>query len=305
MKSGELLLQWLTHVREGSWNMFRRAQSAVDAPEDEDDAARTRRMRVCLSDMGHVEFFIGGGNRWRTFAPLLGGVGETTCAVLSGGRTDRLIESLANSSGNEGCHVEASEVTDGPDSIQVIGPAESFGRVAAGAGLRYVPDLALAVCAAVEPIESVLASAASGAAPTNWSVRSFDLGSLRWVDGLLPNAAYEYSSRYGARRYYVRGPRAALLRLDKRKAVYAAAHLNRVPLISYDEQERRLVVPRGAPLPDEMARAAAACRGALAAVEYGQLMYDGVPPAVAGVLMVAAGQRPPEPHWISKRRSAG
>lgn len=305
MKRGELLLQWLTHVGEGSWNTFRRALSAVYAPEDDHDPALARRMRACLSDLGHVQFFIAGGNRWRTFAPLLGGVRETTRAVLSGGRNDRLIESLAQASGNQGCHVESSEVTDGLDSIQVVGPAESFGRVAEGAGLRYVSDLVLALCADVEPIESVLASATSGAAPANWSVRSFDLGLLSWVDGLLPHAAYEYSSRYGARRYYVRGPKASLLRLDKRKAVYAAAHLNRVPLLSYDEREHRLVVPMGAPLPDEMARAAAASRGALAAVEFGHFVYEGVRPTVAGVLMVAAGQPPPEPYWISKRRRAG
>lgn len=303
MTRGELLLQWLTHVREGSWTAFRRSLFALDAPDDEDDAALARRMRGCLSDMGHVDFFIGGGNRWRTFAPLLGGVGDAASAVLSGGRTNKLIETLASSSATEGCRIEASEVSDGPDSIQVKGPSESFARVAFGAGLGYVPDLALALCAALEPIESVLASATRGAAPTNWSVQSFDLGLLKWVDGLLPNTAYEYSSRYGARRYYIRWPRATLLRLDKRQAVYAAAHLNRVALLSYNAQDRRLAVPRGAPLPDEMARAATAGRGALATVEYGRLVYGGVSPAVAGALMVGAGQRPPEPHWSSEGRS--
>ncbi len=303
MTRGELLLQWLTHVREGSWTAFRRALSALDAPEDEDDAALARRMRVCLSDMGHVDFFIGGGNRWRTFAPLLGGVGEATSAVLSGGRTNRLVETLAISSAAEGCCIEASEVSDGPDSIQVKGPSGSLARVASDAGLGYVPDLALALCAALEPIESALASATPGAAPTNWSVQSFDLGLLRWVEGVLPHTAYEYSSRYGARRYYIRGPRETLLRLDKRKAVYAAAHLNRVALVEYEPQDRRLAVPRGAPLPDEMARAASAGRGALADVEYGRLVYRGVSRAVAGALMVCAGQRPPEPHWISDGRS--
>jgi hypothetical protein len=61
----------------------------------------------------------------------------------------------------------------------------------------------------------------------------------------------------------------------------------------------------GAPLPEAMARAAAACSGAPAALEDNRLVYGGVPPAVAGVLMLAAGLRPPEPHWLPEERSAG
>ncbi|HEV8650570.1 MAG TPA: hypothetical protein VG276_14465 [Actinomycetes bacterium] len=151
MTRGELLLHWLTHVREGSWATFRRALSAVEAPDDE-SAATAGRMRTRLSEMAHVEFFIDGGNRWRTFAPVLGGLCEPSRAVLSGGRTPRLVDALARSCEKEGCRIEASETHDGPDSIRVAGPAEAFGGAAAGAGLRYVPGLASALCAALEPI---------------------------------------------------------------------------------------------------------------------------------------------------------
>jgi hypothetical protein len=304
MTKGELLLHWLTHVGEGSWATFRKALFAVGAPEDEGPAALAGRMRIQLSEMGHVEFFIGGGNRWRTFAPLLGGLGEPTRAILSGGRTPHLVDALARSSETAGCRIEASETPDGPDNIRVAGPPEAFGGAAAGVGLRYVPDLAGALCAALGPIPAVLGSAAPGAAPTNWSVRSFDLRTLRWVDGLLPDTAYEYRSRYGGLRHYVRGPRHALLLLDRRRAVYAAAYINRVALVSYDEGDRRLIVPKGAPLPEAMARAAAACAGAPAADADSHLVYGAVRPAIAGVLMAAAGQRPPEPRWLPEERSA-
>jgi hypothetical protein len=304
MTNGELLLQWLTHVREGSWATFRRALSAVE-PADEESAAAARRLRTRLSEMAHVEFFIDGGNRWRTFAPLLGGLCEPSGAVLSGGRTPILVDALARSSENAGCQIEILETSDGPDAVRVSGRPEAIHRSARDAGLRYVPGLANVLSGTLEPIPTALRSAVPGAAPTNWSVRSFDLRSLRWVEGLLPDTAYEYRSRHGGIRHYVRGPRHALLLLDRRTAVYAAAYLNRVALPSYDERERCLTVPMGAPLPEAMARVAAACSGTSAIARNNHLFYGGVPSAVAGVLMLVAGLRPPEPHWLQEERSKG
>jgi hypothetical protein len=300
---GELLLHWLTHVREGSWSTFRRALSAVEAAGD-DPGPTAVRMSARLSERAHVEFFVDGGNRWRTFAPLLGGLCEPSTAVLTGGRTPRLVDALARSCEQEGGRIEVREMPEGPDMIRVAGPQETIRRVATGAGLHNVPALASALCAALEPITAALGSAIPGAPPINWSVRSFDLEALRWVDELLPHTAYEYRSRHGGLRHYVRGAKHMLLELDRRNAVYAAAYLNRVGLISYEEEERRLIVPRGAPLPEATARAVAACSGDPAAEEYGRIIYGSVPPAIAGVVLTTAGQRPPEPHWMSEQRSA-
>ena len=303
MTKGELLLNWLTHVSEGSWATFRRGLFALEA-EDDDDAATARRMRSHLSEMAHVEFFIDGSNRWRTFAPLLSGLSQPPQAVMCGGRTPRLVQALARSCETNGCTIEASEVTDGPDRISVVGPPGALRRAAQGAALSYVGDLASALSSELAPMTAVLGSAPAGAAPTNWSLRSFDLRELRWVDGLLPDTAYEYRSRHGGLRHYVRGPGRALLSLDRRMAVYAAAHMNRIPLLSYDAGHRKLMVPKGAPLPDTYARVAAACAGAPGVEEGGQIIYGDVPPRVAGVLMLAAGQRPPEPNWMAGDPSA-
>lgn len=303
MTNGDLLLHWLTHVREGSWPTFRRALTAVD-PEDEEPGTTARRMRTRLSEMAHVDFFVGGSNRWRTFAPLLGGLCEPSCAVLGGGRTPHLVEALVGSCEKEGCRIEVSEVPDGPDSIRVTGPPEAVAPATDSVGVTYVPNFARALCSVVEQIPAVIGSAPPSAAPTNWSVRSFDLEAMRWVEGLLPDTAYEYRSRHGGLRHYVRGPRRALLQVDRDSAVYAAAYMNRIALLSYEEGPKRLAVPSGAPMPDAMARVAAACLGAPAAHEDGRLVYGGVPTAVAGSLMVAAGQRPPEPNWLSEERRA-
>ena len=304
MTKGELLLYWLTHVREGSWPSFRRALQAVEAGDEQ--LIDVGKLRRDLSELAHVEFFINGTNRWQTFAPLLGGLcASSGVAVLCGGRTPRLVETLARSCDREGCLIHVSEASDSPDQIQVTGLPEAVSQVARDAEISYVPNLAAALSTRLEPIQVSIRTAAPGAAPINWSVRSFDLHTLRWVDGLLPNTAYEYQSRHGERRYYVRASRHALHQLDRRTAVYAAGHFNQLALLSYNEETKRLVAPWGVPLPEAMARVAAACSGCPATAHEGRLVYDGVPAVIAGLLMAAAGQRPPDPHWLSEERSPG
>jgi hypothetical protein len=290
----------MTYVREGSWTSFRRALAAVEV--DDETAVSTGRITTRLSEMAHARFFIDGGNRWHVFAPLLGGLSETSQAVLSGGRTPRLVDELTRSCKTEGCDLRIAESPDGPDSIHVTGRLENLARAARGAGIHYLPHFARTLCAQLRPIAGVLSSAAPGAPPTNWSVRSFDLQAFRWVDGLLPDAAYEYRSRHGGLRHFVRGPMHALLELDRRQSVYAAAYLNRVALVSYDQEQRTLSVPRGAPFPEAMARAAASCSGTPALEHDNRLVYRDVPSSVAGVLMAASGQRPPKPRWLSNER---
>ncbi len=304
MTNGELLLYWLTHVREGSWPSFRHALQAVEAVGEQ--PINVGKMRSQLSELAHVEFFINGTNRWQTFAPLLGGLcASSGVAVLCGGRTPRLVETLARSCDKQGCLINVAEASDSPDQIQVAGSPDAVSRVALDARISYVPNLAAALSARLEPIQVAIRAAAPGAAPINWSMRSFDIRTLRWVDRLLPDTAYEYRSLHGGRRYYVRAGKHELRQLDRRTAVYAAGHFNQLALLSYNESTKRLVVPWGVPLPEAMARVAAACSGSTATAHEGRLVYDGVPAVVASVLMAATGQRPPDPHWLSEERSPG
>lgn len=303
MTNGELLLHWLTHVREGSWASFRRAVSSVEVRDDETLSASWISSR--LSEMAHVEFFVEGGSGWRTFAPLLGGLYGLPRAVVAGGRTPRLVAAIASSCEAEGCRIDVIETPDGPDRIQLAGPPEAIGRSARRTGLRYVRDFARTLCAALEPLTSALAAAVPAATSVNWSVRSFDLSALRWVEGLLHDTAYEYRPRHGLPRYYVRGPKQGLLMVDRRTSVYAAACMNRVALLTYDVGGRRLLVPKPAPLPHALARVGAACLGTPPVEARAHLIYAGVPSAIAGVLMTAAGQRPPEPRWLSEEGGAG
>jgi len=127
-----------------------------------------------------------------------------------------------------------------------------------------------------------------------WSVRSFDLHTLGWVDGLRPRCACEFQSRYGARRFYLHTRHGRLLPLPKRDAVYAAAMVNRVRLSGYDADTATLWSVAAAPLPEASCRAACMCAGAPAQFEKGRLVYPDVPLEIAALVLVAAGQPYPQ-----------
>jgi len=294
MTNGELLLHWLSYVAEGSWGTFRRAVLAVTT--DADDGASLGQIRARLSEGAYVEFFIDGSNQWRTIAPLLGGLTNPLEAVLCGGRSPRLVGDLARACERERVTMDITAVADAPNRVLLRGGRQALVRAARGAGIPFISKLSMVLSSMLTPIASLVASAAQGVAPKNWALRSFDLGKLRWVDGLLPHTAYEYRSRYGAKLHFVRGPDHILRQLDRTVAVYAAALFNRIRLVSYDREKRSLTVPRAAPLPDSIARVAAACAGGSALVEGDRLVYSDVPADVAAVVMLVLGE-PPHPTW--------
>jgi hypothetical protein len=295
----EVLLHWLTHLGEGSWAAFRRTLLELGGPDLDVDAASWR-ARVRLSDLAHVDFFVGGERRWQALAPVLGGLpDDPAVAVLCGGRTPRLVEDLATASMRLGCGVTLLDVADGPRQVRLEGGQEAIAAVGTAVGLSYVPNIAAALCWTLEPIQMMLQDAVAEAPPINWAVRSFDLDRLNWADQLLPRTAYEYSSRHGERRYYVRGPGRGLLRMNRRAAVYAAAMFNSVSLAHYDAAARCLSTPVNAPLPEAYSRIATLCSGKLSVVSEGRRIHQGVPPKTAAVLLVAAGQPHPEPYWFS------
>jgi hypothetical protein len=135
--------------------------------------------------------------------------------------------------------------------------------------------------------------AAEEPAPRNWKVRSFDLQSLRWVEGLLPRSALEFTPRFGRPKYFLNRRRNRLLAMQKRESVYAAALLSGVRLVSYDRVARTLVAPLSAPLPEKFARAACLCSGQPPELADGRLLYQDVPLDIAGALLAALGDAQP------------
>jgi hypothetical protein len=292
----EVLLYWMTHTQEGSWETFRSAIKKL-AVGDADPDVFARRLRIFLSDFGHADFFIDGTQRWRVQPPALAGIPHPGhSAVLTGGRTPKLLADLAEGAAAHGCRVLSDPGDDRPAIVRVEGDPRGLSAAAAVAGIPFVESFASVLCGSINPIARLVEAAAVEQGPGNWSVRSFDFDSHTWVDGLRGRSACEFRSRYGPGRYYLHTRRGRLLRLGKREAVYAAAMIRGIAVATYDAASAVLSVPASAPLPEVYARAACLCAGMPSVFQGGRFCYVGVPRNVAAVLLVAAGQPYPEPH---------
>lgn len=297
----EVLLYWMTHLQEGSWGTFRGAVAKLVGADADLDAV-TRALRVFLSDLGHADFFVDGSQRWRVLPPALAGLASDGSAVLAGGRTPKLLSGLTEGATGHSCRVVIDRYGGRLACVRIDGDPGGLSAAAAAAGIPHVPSFATVLCDSINPIARLIENATVDGRPANWSVRSFDLDSLTWVDGLRTRSACEFRSRYGPTRYYLSTRRGRLLRLPKREAVYAAAMLREVELATYDAVASTLSVPASAPLPELYARAACLCAGAPSAVQHGRLSYRNVPHNVAAVLLVAAGQ--PYPKWHAASSTA-
>jgi hypothetical protein len=301
----DLLLAWLSHVGKGSWGSFRQALSTLQAADDEGQPIKPWVVASRLSELGHVsfEFPSSGGGSWRCFRPVLGGLATAGTAVLTGARTPGLVERIDSACASTGARVERVDIPGRPTIIRVIGPELKLDETAMIGGTRFVPELAVDLCRTLNPVSALLNSAAVEAAPVNWETHFFDVASRRWrvadsEAALRTTTAFEFRPAFGGRRYFVRDSRRGLLRMrDRSEAAYAAALLNREAMLGYDGDRRVLSVPIGAPLPQEMARAAVAATGTPPSFAGQHLRYNGVSASVAGPLLAAAGQRPPRPNW--------
>lgn len=294
--NSEVLLHWMTHTQDGSWSAFRGAITKLAGGDAEPDAL-ARGLRIFLSDLGHADFFVGGSQRWRVRPPALAGLPQPgSCAVLTGGRTPKLLADLVQGTDAHGCRLVSDPADDRPAIVRVEGEPRGMSAAAAAAGIPFVESFASVLCGSIDPIARLVETAPVEEGPANWSVRSFDFDSLTWVEGLRVRSACEFRSRYGPARYYLHTRRGRLLRLPKRESVYAAATVRGVSVAAYDASSSTLSVPASAPLPELYARAACLCAGAPSVFQQGRLCYPSVPRDVAAVLLVAAGQPYPESH---------
>lgn len=294
---GDLLLYWLSHRGSGSWAALKQAAAQL-AAEDTDVRALCRDVSRGLSELGHVDIFIEGSDRWKVRQPVLGGLCHRPgTAVLCGARSPGLLRSLEESAAVSGCRLVVDPAGDLPAEVRLEGSSGSVASAAAAAELLYVPDLAAVLCSCLVPLLKQLETASEDVAMHNWSTRSFDLTTQRWVEGILPKTAQEYESRYGVRRYLVETRHRKLVRMSRREAVYAAAAQHRKQLAIYDPTAGQLTVPDSAPLPDGFARAACLSSGRRSRFEGGRIVYPDVPPDIAALLLVTAGQPHPGVRW--------
>ncbi len=297
--SWDVLLHWMTHLGEGSWNSFRGAVAKLsNADADIDEICL--RLRIALSDLGHADFFVEDSQRWRVLPPVLAGMPlARQAAVLTGGCTPQLRAAVLDAAAAHGCATHETNGESRPPLLRLDGAPWAVRAAAAAVAVPYVENFAASLCASLKPIALQVQSARVEEAPPNWVSYSFDLDSLTWVKGLRRRSACELRPRYGRSRFYFHTKGGHLLRLDrceggKRDVVYAAAMIREVRLAAYDAVAEVLSLPISAPLPEMYARAACLCAASLAEVREGRLVYRNVPQAIAAVLLVAAGQPYPE-----------
>jgi len=291
----DTLLYWMSNVGVGSWDRFRNVVEEL-AGQDEDLASLRRTLRITFSDFGYASFFIDGSSRWKALPPLAAGLpAAANAALLVGARTPGLLSQVAEAAAQHGVAVVCERSADSPVSLRLVGSSTSVSACAASVGLDYLGDYARRLGGTLVPVAVHLDRQRrdTDCLPANWTPRSFDLRTREWVPGVSPNAACEFTPRFGRRRYFVSDRRRMLLEVGgRREAIYAAALLQGVALAKYDQSARALSVPLSCPLPEHYARTAFLCSGVRANLEQGQLVFRDVPEDVAALILVGLGQSP-------------
>jgi hypothetical protein len=295
MKEWDLLLEWMTHLGSGAWGAFREAVAEL-ASTDADDEAIIRTLRIALSDLGHVDFFVDGTRRWRVMRPALVGFSEGTYLFV-GGRTRSLLDRLREAVASH-CIFEVTENISGLSHVRVAGNPEVLSAVAARIGVEYVADAAASLSARLPSVRKVLEASKPAQEPINWSVRSWSFEENRWVNDRLERTVREYRSRHGDMRYLLHAGKPGLLDIDKRTSVYCAALVRGARIVRYCRQNKRLHVPTWAPLPEIYARTACIAGGQLSKLANGEILFENVEPHLASTLLVGLGQGFPMPEEI-------
>lgn len=287
----DILLHWMTHTREGSWAGFRDCVAKI-APSDADVSRICRHLRNWLSDFSHADFFVGGSLRWQIIPPILAG---HPCAddgaILIGGRTQGLVQSLSSAAEMCGCKTTIEDHEESPAIVRVIGPPEAISATAAAAAIPYIHDYQRCLLQSLIPIQETIDAASVESPPINWTATCFDFRSMTWVEGCLPHSACEFSSRFGPRRHYLYERRKCFRPLSKREAVYASAMLQHIRLMDYQTESGVLSVQAAAPTPELASRIACLCSGMYRRLADGRYRYHKIPAATASVVFAALDNR--------------
>lgn len=296
MKTWDLLLEWMTHLGSGAWGSFREAVEELAGDHDHlDEQARVRTLRIALSDLGHVDFFVEGSRRWRVLRPALVGLSKSQEHLFVGGRTRSILERLTGPLPS-GIVVATSEPIPGLTRVNLTGERGAVAGLAESLGMEYLADAATILSARLTAIRAVLDAAPPAQEPINWSVRSWSFQDERWIDERLDRTVREYSNRHGVRRYFVHACKSGLREIEKRASMYCAAYVRGTRIVTYSHAERSLRVPLWAPLPETYARAACLAGGHPGAINEGEILFETVDPRVASMLLVGLGQGFPMPE---------
>lgn len=294
MKHWDLLLEWMTHLGSGAWGAFRETVAELANDDSDLEQALFRSLRITLSDLGHVDFFVDGSRRWHVLHPALVRLPGSDEHLFVGGRTRSLLEQLHTAFASSAT-VTVSEVIPGLSRVHLVGDSDALAAAAEGIGLEYVANAAARLSVGLPSIRSLLEAGHFTQEPINWSVRSWSFQDEEWVNEKLERTVREYSNRHGVRRYLVHVGKSGVREIEKRASVYCAALVRGARIVRYSYEDKSLRVPRWAPLPETYARAACLASGRLGAIKGDDIRFENVDLRVASALLVGLGQGFPMP----------
>jgi len=288
--SWDLLLEWMTHSGSGTWSGFREAVAELHEPTEADVQVVAKRLRIVLSDLGHVEFFINASKRWQVLRPAIVGLAHPHQYLFVGGRTRQLVTSLEHHCREQHLSFTCSRVDPGLSRIALEGDREAVQRLATSLGIEFIPEASRFLISRVTPVRRALESAQSCVEPINWEVHSWSFEDEKWVTQQLRRTVRLYTNRHGVRRYILDRGNAGACELGKREALYAAALQKGVRLVKHSPESSTVTVPWWAPLPESYSRATCLAGGKVAVARGNDLVFESVPNDVASVLLVGLGQ---------------
>jgi uncharacterized membrane protein len=281
----------MTHLGSGSWSSFRNAVEELSNDTDPDPPQLTRNLRILLSDLGHVDFFIDGARRWQVLRPALLGTACGGAFLFAGGRSRALLKQLSAAAADAGLSLQAASLENGLSRVHIIANPDAAAKVAVALGIDCFPQAAMHVAAQCPALRHAIESAPVFAEPANWTVESWSFADQTWTTGAIADTARRYTSRFGVRRYMVPAGKTRFKELAPREAIHAAALLRGQLIAKYDREAKRLTVPRLAPLPALFARAACLSAGICSRAQASELVFERVAPDVAAIMLTRLGHR--------------
>jgi hypothetical protein len=293
---GNTLIYWMSHLGEGSWQAFSQAVMQLAGPSEHGDEDQFRKLvqsiRFRLSETGAADFTPEKNRRWQVLPPVFASFQEEPKkAVLCGGRSPELVRRLRQLVREHGCEERLSARPLLPDHIIISGPTDALDAIASTTSIRRSADFAEELIESFVTIDKHLANAPAQELMTGWTRRYFDLTSCRWTTDPLPRTVCECTSRYNRTMTFLQVSRTKTVLLPRREAIYGAAAMSGVPIISYDAKTSLLKVPMHAPLPDACARLVCISSGNVGVLDGGSVSYGPVSPRIAKIIFASVGQR--------------
>ena len=280
----------MTHTGEGRWPAFRSRVSELE--EFDDSKPFCRNLRIILSDLGHVDFFLNGSRSWRVRQPILAGIPNQNKCFLSGGRVPQLIDILQQTTQAANCKLDIEHL-EYPIVLKqyvIAATPKKLHDLALEAGIHFIPDIAASLALHLSPISAKVSKAEPMQDLINWEVHSWSFKELAWKkDKKLKKTARMYVNRHGKRRHCL-AFRNSLRIMDRYDAIYAAAWRYQHVLANYNQSSQSLLVRCSSPLPEDFSRVACLASGKAALINDGHFVYQNIPPLLAWIILDRLGQ---------------